>query len=169
MNNNVRQMTLAAVMAALQTVLLYLGSVVPSGRLALAALAGVLGAGIVMECGYPHALSAWVVVSFLGLLLLPQKGTAIVFAAFFGWYPMVKSLAERLKSRIAEWAVKLLAFNAALALCWVLLRWGFLADISLPNVWAGLLILGAEVIFVLFDFAYTGLIAMYERRLRKKH
>ncbi len=168
MNNNVRQMTLAAVMAALQTVLLYLGSVLPSGRLAMAALAGVLGAVLVLECGFPHAAMAWIVASALGLLLFPRKGSALFFAAFFGWYPIGKSFAEGFISRVKEWALKLLGFNVILAFFWGLYSRGFLTGVTLPHIWIGFLLAAAEVAFVVYDVAFSGLIAFYQQRLRRR-
>ena len=120
MKNNVRQMTLAAMMAALQTVLLYLGSVLPSGRLAMAALAGVLGAVIVIECGYPHAAMAWVVASALGMLLFPRKGSALFFAAFLtlivGLFPLmfVKRGNHKMTSKEGNFIVVVLWFTACL-------------------------------------------------------
>ncbi len=168
MRNRTRKLTLAAMLAGVQVVLLLLGSVLPSGRVALAALAGVLGAGIVLECGMSWAALAWVAASLLSLLLLPQKAPAILFAAFFGWYPLVKSLAERLKNRVSEWAVKLLAFNAALALCWLLLSRGFLTGLELPAIWPSVLILGLELVFIAFDIAFTGLIGIYRQKIKNK-
>ncbi len=168
MKNNVRQMTLAAMMAALQTVLLYLGSVLPSGRLAMAALAGVLGAVLVLECGFPHAAMAWIVASALGLLLFPRKGSALFFAAFFGWYPIGKSFAEGFISRVKEWVLKLLGFNVVLVFFWGLYSRGFLTGVTLPRIWIGFLLVAAEVAFVVFDIAFSGLIAVYEQRLRRK-
>lgn len=167
MSGNTRKLTLAALLGALQLVLLLLSAVLPSGRLAFAALAGVLGAGILLECGLKHTILAYIAVSLLGLLLLPQKGMAALFALFFGYYPMVKSGAERLDRRWKEWLVKLGVFNLAFAAAYALLRLGFLSGVELPGLWLGFLWLGANAVFVLFDLGFTALIAFYLQRVHR--
>ena len=56
----------------------------------------------------------YVVSSVLGLLVSPLIGNILVYILFFGYYPIVKGIMERIKLRPVEWVLKILVFNAAL-------------------------------------------------------
>jgi hypothetical protein len=91
-----RPLALAAMLAAAEFILLLLGSVIPSGRLALAAIAGTANFITHIECGRRNTLLVYAAVSLLGLILPPLKAPAVLYFAFFGYYPLVKSVIERL-------------------------------------------------------------------------
>lgn len=165
MGNKTRALTRAALLAGLSFVLLLLGAVLPSGRLALTACAGVLTALVLLQSGLAYAIGAFLCAGILGILLLPQKAPGILYLAFLGYYPIIKSLAERLRHRWLEWVLKLGIFNGAFFLLWMVAR-EFLAPgivISLP-----LLLLGANVIFVVYDRGLSGLIHYYIVRISKQ-
>lgn len=159
-----RRVAFSALLAALSLVILYLSAVFPAGRLALVAVAGLLPAAAVIRFGIPSGAACFAASALLALLLLPDKGNALLYLLFFGYYPLVKSAAERMRRRVWEWAVKLLVFNGAFAL----LYFGFSALFvrTLPGGWVpGLLWLAGNAVFVLYDIGFSGLIAQYQRRL----
>ena len=170
MKTSVRALTRSAVLAALAAVLLYLGAVLPSGRLALTAVAGLAALSVMLDFGGKWALGVYAVSALLGLLLSPAKGCAILYAAFLGWYPALKCLIERVRPRAAQWAIKFALFNAAVLALYFLAR-AVLAEAlsalseSLP-VW--LLWLGANAVFLAYDFGLTGLTRFYVRRIAGK-
>ena len=160
-----KKLAFSAMAAALAVVLLLLAGVTPSGRLALAALAGLTSAAVVIHCGMGWAWGTWLVAGALGLLLAPVKLPAAAYAGFLGWYPVAKSLFERPKCRVWEWAMKLAACCAALAALW----WGgqaFLPE-ELP-VSAPLLAAAALGVFVLYDLCLSRMIVWYILRIERK-
>ena len=143
--------------------------VTPSGQAGVTAAAGLFPVGAVLSAGRGAGLLCWGAASILGLLLLPDKGVALMYLVFFGLYPVVKSRLEQLKSRPAEWAGKLVFFNAALSLLWFAFQ-----GLLLPNlpewltgqVW---MLYGAgNLIFILYDVALSRLIGGLSARLRFK-
>ena len=119
--------------------------------------------------GRGAGLLCWAAASILGLLLLPDKGVALMYLVFLGLYPVVKSRLEQLKSRTAEWAGKLVCFNAALTLLWLAFRELFLPALQewmSAQVWV--LYLAGNVIFILYDIALSRLIGGLNARLRPK-
>lgn len=165
MRNKTRALTRAALLAGLSFVLLLLGAVLPSGRLALTACAGVLTALVVLQSGLAYAVGTFLCAGILGILLLPQKIPGILYLAFLGYYPIIKSLAERLRRRWLEWGLKLGVFNGAFLFLWLVAR-GFLAPgivISMP-----LLLLGANIVFVVYDRGLSGLIYYYIVHISKQ-
>ena len=156
------QVALGGVLAAGSLAVLWLACVVPSGQLGVTAVAGLFPVGAVLAAGRGAGLLCWAAASILGLLLLPDKGVALM-------YPVVKSRLEQLKSRPMEWAGKLIYFNAALTLLWFAFRELFLP--ALPEwmsaqVWV--LYLAGNVIFILYDIALSRLIGGLNARLRPK-
>ena len=154
-------------LAALQIVLMYIGTVIPSWKLALTAFAGVLNAAVLIECGVSHSLICFAAVSALSALILPQKSLAILYIVFFGYYPLLKSAAEHISKRWLEWVVKLAVFNFACVLCMAALRFGFISDINLPDIALAVLWLGLNVVFVIYDIGLTQLIGLYIHRIHK--
>ena len=160
---------MGGILAAGSLVLLWLASVAPSGRLGLTAAAGLFPMAATMAAGRTAGLLCWAAASILGLLLLPDKGVALMYLVFLGLYPVVKSRLEQLKSRTAEWAGKLAYFNAALTLLWFAFRELFLP--ALPewmSAQAWVLYLAGNVIFILYDIALSRLIGGLNARLRPK-
>lgn len=154
-------------LAALQLVLLYLGTVIPSWKLALTAMAGIINAAVLIECGVSSSILSFVAVSALGAIVLPQKSLALLYIVFFGYYPLLKSAAEHIPGRPLEWAVKLAVFNLACLICWAALRFGFITDFKLPDIALVILWLGLNVVFVIYDIGLSKLIGLYIQRIHK--
>lgn len=161
------QVALGGVLAAGSLAVLWLACVAPSGQLGVTAVAGLFPVGAVLSAGRGAGLMCWGAASVLGLLLLPDKGVALMYLLFFGLYPVVKSCLERQRGRGLEWAGKLAFFNAALSLLWFAFQGLFLP--SLPEwmsarIWV---LYGAgNVIFLAYDVALSRLIGGLAARLR---
>lgn len=155
-----------AVLGALAVVLVHLACLVPTGRWGIVALAGLLPAAAVISVGLKAGFLCWAGASILALLLVPDKFCAVLFTALFGLYPMVKSLAEKPRKRLLEYAVKLGFFNAVFTALYAAMM-GSMLD-SLPPVlgsslWA--LYPAANIVFVLYDYGSSQLISAYIRRV----
>lgn len=80
--------------AALSVALMALVSIIPNLELALPAISGLFVAVIVIEVDKKWALGVWAAVSLLSLIVVPNKAAAIIYAVFFGYYPVLKSVLE---------------------------------------------------------------------------
>ena len=47
-------------------------------------------------------------------IFVPDKQAALLYVIFFGYYPILKALIERLKNKIVQWVLKYAVFNAAI-------------------------------------------------------
>lgn len=171
MNTRSRAAAISAMLAACAVVMLVLSSVVPTGRMALAALAGVCMVPVVLRCGAAYAAASFAVSGVLALLLCPVKLCAAVYVLFFGWYPIVKSCLERIKSRAAEWVLKLICFNAAALCLYVVCTKLTLVELTLPelSIWSAACVCAAtNAVFVLYDIALTRVIFLYLNKFIKK-
>ena len=165
MHDRVKALTRSALSAASGVAVLYISSVLPWGRLALIC-ASALGVVFVrMSCSCSWALGCYAVTALLSLLLLPSKAPAILYAAFFGYYPVVKLSAERLGKKTLRWIAKLAVFNAALLALWTLAA-AVLSDaagsLQLP-LWV--MWVAANAAFVLYDFTIGQMILYYMRNI----
>ena len=109
------RVALVGVLAALSLIALYLSAVSPTARMGIVAIAGLFPAGAVVSAGLKAGVFCY---GAAGLLLVPDKANALLYLLFFGLWPMLKSLLERIPARPLEWLCKLAVFNAVLSLFW---------------------------------------------------
>ena len=164
-----REIALCGMMNALAVVLLSLGGMVPIATYCAPLLAMAVLLPVQEEYGNKLAITAWVSVSLLALMLTPDRETALVYV-FFGWYPVVRPRIAALPSRLVRLAVRLIIANAAILLLYgaVLRLMGLTADLLeetfLLN--AALLAMG-NVVFLLLDLALARLTVLSHRKWRK--
>ena len=166
MSKRTRKLALSALFAALAVMLLYFASIWPTGQVGLAAVAAAFTAAAVIEAGLVSGVYVYIVGSALSLLLMPGRAAPLLYALFFGYYPVLKSLIERIGWIAAQWALKLLAFNAALTAAWFLL--GELLFGTRENMPGAIAIyLAGNAVFALFDYGFTKVIWLYTNRVSR--
>ncbi len=165
-NRNASRVALGGVLAALSLLLLYLAAMLPSGRIGMVAVAGLVPAAGVVSGGLATGFLCYGATGILAFLLIPDKGCALLYAVFFGLYPMVKSLIERLRKLPAEFLLKLVFFNIVLAI----LLFGFSAFLfpMIPEFLHKTLpiFLVGNVVFLIYDYGFSKLITYYASRIR---
>jgi len=166
MNKKTRRLTLSAIFAALTVISLYIASVWPTGLFGLVAFASLFGAATVVEAGIIPGLYVYIVSSILGMLLVPNKAAPLLYIFFFGYYPVVKSLIERIDAAILQWALKLLVFNVSLTVIWFFFK-GLIFNFGDNPPDLIILYLGGSAVFALFDYGYTKVIWLYINRIAK--
>ena len=166
MRKSTRAVTLSAFLAALGLVILFIASVWPTGQIGLAALASIFAAAAVIEMGPGRALAVYAVTSALSMLLLPVKTVPLLYVLFFGYYPIVKSLAERMTFEGLRWVVKLAVFNAALTVVWFVMG-ELVFDFGETEIPLFLLYIGGSVVFAVYDYGFTKVIWFYQERMSK--
>lgn len=149
---------LVGVLSAGSLVFLWLACIVPSGRLGLDAVSGLFPMMAVMASGRAAGYLCWAASGLLGVILLPDKGIAMLYLTFFGLYPVLKSCFERQERPLLAWAMKLGYFNIVLAVSWFFLRAIFLpkAPAWLNHYWMVLLL--GNCIFAAYDIGLSRLI-----------
>ena len=157
--------------AALGVVLMFLTGLIPVATYSLPALAGLLNIAVVIELGVRWAWPVYGVVGLLSLLLAADKEAALLFCLFFGYYPILKALIERIQKRILVWILKYLVFNAAVILAFVLATQVLRIpqdSLSVGGVYLPWLFLVAgNIIFFLYDVVLSGLVLTYYNRFHR--
>lgn len=162
---------LGGIVAALSAAMMILVAVIPFLTYALPAVAGALIVFIVIEIDKKWAFGVYAVVSVLALLLVPDKEVAVMYVAFFGYYPILKAAVEAHCPAPLAWLLKIAVFVGSMVLAYVLmikLMGVTIDEMDTFGIWAVPLLLGiGTVAFVLYDIVLTKLVTLYLLKFRK--
>ena len=157
------KITLCALTAALSTALMMV-SYFPYLTYTIPAIAGLFVIMPLSEINSKYSFASYIVSSTL-IMIFAEKEAAVLYVCFFGHYPIVKALVEKLKKPVVEWGSKILIFNACvLASYWLL---SFVFDIRIEDMGelgkysAYILLATANVVFVIYDIAISRAATVY--------
>lgn len=160
---------LCGILAAVALVLLFAAGMTPTGWMGVTAVAGLAVAVAVSAAGYVAGVMCWLVSGILSLLLVPGKHVAVLFLCLFGVYPVLKNLFERIRRRALEYLVKLAYFNLVFfglyTLAYGLFFEGAAKDWTLPVPFVPVIWVLANLVFLVYDFAFAKVMAMLQVRL----
>lgn len=161
-----KKLVFCALLAGIGVVILLLSSAYPPMAPGLAAMAGLIGAIAVLHCGLAWSAGVYVVCAALSMLLLPHKGAAVLYALFFGWYPIAKSLLERISNQVLCWACKIALAAAGLTAAYFLYYRLFVNDAVFEWSTYAIAAVLCLLVFVAYDIAFSALISFYCRRIK---
>ena len=162
------RVSLTAMFAAMSLLFLYLASVLPTMRVAMYFLSSVFVMGLVLEEEIGLAFLMFAAVSLLSLLLMPNILRVVPYVLFFGHYGIGKYFIEtNIKDKVVRYIGKLLYFNVAVALIYFLARKIFVQDLLDTGIAVWLLIVLAEVAFVVYDYVFTKVASYYFSNIRR--
>ncbi len=160
--------------AALCTLLLFATGMIPFGTYALPALAGLLMVTVAVETGTSWAVTLYVAVSLLSILLTPDKEAMLMFIMFFGHYPITKTRLERIKFKPLQYLIKFGVFNACVVAAYMIIIYVFqmpdvLTEMGSFGRYSVLVLLAlGNIVFIVYDFALTQIIRAYVEWFRPR-
>lgn len=161
------RISLTAMFISMSLVCLYLSSIIPVLRITLYFLSSVFIMGLLLEDEISLAFMMFVAVSLLAMLLMPIT-RILPYMLFFGHYGIGKYFIEKnIKDKIVRYVLKLLYYNIALALIYLLARQFFIEDLLSSDLAIWIIIIIAEVAFALYDFVYTKVTGYYFTTIRR--
>ena len=163
----IKKLSLSAIICALSAAICVVGNILSIADLTACAVAsGILYLSKSELSGkYPFLIYA--VTSMLLLIIFPTSGATIFYISFFGIYPIVKNLIEKLP-KITIYLVKLLLFNGVMLLLFRFASFLFIAEgeaKDVPLLIAALIL--ANVFFFVYDIALTFFGFAYTKHYRK--
>lgn len=165
------KITTCGIFSALGTVLL-LGTNIPIFLYTVPAIVGILFLIPCLELGAKWAFLCYGVTSVLGLILPTEREALVMYIGLLGFYPIVKILIERLKSRLMGTVLKTLLFNAALVGCFLVIIKVLGLNVlqnehfSATVMAVGILLIG-NLAFIVYDIALTRGINLYFIKFRR--
>ncbi len=165
------KITVCGVVSALAVVLM-LGTNIPIMLYTVPALTGILFLIPAVELSPKWAFLCFGITAVLSFILPTEREAFIMFIGLLGFYPIVKLLIERLHSRALGTAIKLVAFNAAVSVCfWLtfeLLGINIFKNEKLSiGIMLALVYLIGNAAFFIYDFALTRILNVYFIKWRK--
>jgi len=168
------KITLGGIIAAMSLIFMFFTNVMPLLAYTLPALAGAFLIVIVIELGKKWAFLTYAAVSILSYFMTPDKEAAVLFTMFLGYYPIVKSIFEKIKFRPLEYLSKIALFNVSIIISYqIIIRLFGMKELlnefkefgkySIP-----VFLIAANIAFILYDIALTGVISTYINTFRPK-
>ena len=161
-----KDVALGGVLLALSLATLFIASFIPGVELSLFTLSSFY---IILMVIRTSAKAGWIFYGsscLLAFLLIPNKLALIPYGMFFGIYGLIKHYIERIEKQAVEVLLKLLFFNGSLGMSFYIFKDVFLGNIKLPNYSPIILVIGAQIFFLFYDYILTLLIGFYQKRFR---
>lgn len=112
MKNKTKNTAVCGLITALSVVLMMLTTLVPVFMYVIPIVTGLLVLFVADTAHKKWALGVYFSTAFLSLLLITDKEAALTYALFFGYYPLIKDIIEKLPKALS-WVLKLVLFNLA--------------------------------------------------------
>lgn len=169
------KVALGGIISAMSLLVMLLASIIPGLEYATPAFAGMLLVIIVIEISMRWAFLTYAAIALLVFFLVPNKESGLLFIAFLGYYPILKSVLEtRIKRTAAQWAVKLLIFNISVMIYYKLVMMLVVSpeiadtESKLGEYALYILLCFANIVFIIYDIAMTRIVTVYVKWFRRK-
>lgn len=122
--NKTIKITFCALTAALGAVIMLL-AYFPYFTYAVPAITGVLTIMVMIEVDKKWAFATYTITSVLAFLFAESEAK-FMYIIFFGYYPIIKAIIEKVKNRGVQYLLKFLVFNTSIVLFYAVLAKLFL-------------------------------------------
>ncbi len=158
-----RDVAYLGVLLGLNQLFIILSSVIETNTLILLAGAALNVGIVIVEFGGRSGLLFYVASCILGFFLTFNKIELITYILFFGLYSIVKHIFEiKINSKTMLYVAKFIYFNIDLAAMY------FTVKLFMPFKPVWWMILAAQALFLVYDYAFTVFISSYEYNLKPK-
>ncbi len=158
MKNKTKNTAICGLMTALSVVLMMLTTLVPVFMYVLPIVTGLIVLFTADVSDKKWGVGVYFSTAFLSLLLITDKEAALTYALFFGYYPLIKDIIEKLPKVLAR-LLKFLLFNLAAVGIGVISFYLFGVSGEEYNEFGKytipILLIMANVAFILYDFCLT--------------
>ncbi len=157
------------ILLALSLVTLLGATFVPGIELTLYALSTVYVAIMIVEFSHFAGWIFYFASMMLAFILVPNKAGMIPYTIIFGIYAMIKYYIESCK-KFPQWlevVFKLVFCNVMLVLGLIFFGELFTGAIQVPELALPILLIGAQVFFLAYDYILTLVIGFYQKRRLK--
>lgn len=163
------QISLAGIITALLVVLLYLGGLVWFLAYVMPVICGLIMIVSISSLGNKISVIVYICSSILSVFLLNDKECALLYALFFGYYPILKQKIDGINSSIIKWILKLLLFNFSVVIVEIICVYllGIPFDNSFGKLGIIILLLCANLVFVLYERLFGMVLILYDKRIKK--
>ncbi len=124
----------------------------------------------VIEINKKWALMSYIVSAVL-VFLLADMESRFLYVFFFGYYPILKALVEKINKPVIEYPIKIAVFNASVLAVYIIFASFFDFSVSdfgeLGKYGAYILLFLGNIVFVLYDIAVSRMAMAYMQILHQ--
>lgn len=151
------------VLLCLNQVFIVLSSLLETNTLFLFAVAALIVGIVIVEFGAQSGLYFYIASSILGYILTFNKIEIITYILFFGLYSIIKHLLEtKVLGKTSLILAKITSFTVSLVIIYLVTK---LFTVIPYEYW---MILVAQVLFLVYDYAFTVFINYYIDKIKPK-
>ena len=158
MKSKTKNTAICGLMTALSVVLMMLTTLIPVFMYVIPIITGLLVIFTADVSNKKWGTGVYFSTAFLSLLLITDKEAALTYTLFFGYYPLIKDLIEKLPGLIS-WILKFILFNLATVSIGVISFYVFGVSGDEYNEFGKytipILLIMANVAFILYDICLT--------------
>ena len=166
LENKTLFMAKGAVITAASVILIYLSTIIPGNKLFLLSIASCLIPVAVVTTSLKNSFIIYLSTLILAFLMSGLTTAVIAYALFFGVYGIIKYYIEKIRKLPIEILLKLLYFNICLFVFYNILKLFTSTSLNF-KLSIYIFIIGAELIFVFYDYFLTVMILFISKRLVK--
>ena len=155
-----KKIAYSGILLAVDILLFVMLNVFQTNTIFILGLASLPIAIIIMNWGPKTGAIFYIASVILGFMVINNKANWIIYVFTFGVYGLIKYLIEQERPIYVEYILKLVYANIALAIVYFIVR----QFVYVPEQWY--LILLFEVVFLVYDYAYSLFIDYYNQRLK---
>ncbi len=160
-----KRMATCAMLTALSVVLMMLGGILELGMYACPLFVSLSFVPIGEKYGRKYHFSLYAATALLCFLLVPNWEENLMFAGFFGWYPMIRPVLQKLPKLLA-WIAKLALFNGVvIAIEWMLMA--LIAPEAMGGILLWVLLAMGNVTFCAYDYLIPRTNVLMKRFVRQ--
>lgn len=159
-------MAKGGIITALGVIVIYLSNIIPGNKLFLLSIASCLIPIAVITTSLKNSFIVYISTLILAFLMSGLTTAVIAYALFFGIYGIIKYYIEKIGKLPIEFLLKLVFFNICFFISYNILKL-FLPSSLNFKLSIYIFIIGAELVFVFYDYFLTAMIAFINKRLIK--
>lgn len=167
---NTKKITLCGMVASLSVVIM-LTSYFPYLTYAIPALAGLFMMVPLIECGVSWSFGTYIASATI-VFITGETEAKLLYVLFLGYYPILKSLIEKLRKQAVEWVLKLICFNAAAVSFYYISSLLFAVSFDDFGDWGKygevIFLAACNVVFVIYDIGISRVASYYMYALHDK-
>ena len=164
-NLKAKDLALGGTLTSLTIIVLFINILIPINTFAILTISSCFVPIAIIRSNVQVGIFVYIASSIIGFFLVPLD-IMIPYILYFGIYGLVKFYIEKLRNMPLEILLKLSFSNIMLILGYILFT-KFIAPINL-NIPIWILIILAQIAFLIFDYALTLIITFYISKFHNK-
>ncbi len=169
---NTLKITFGGILTAFSVIILMLGNI-PFAEYVGPTFGGLILIWSVVEMGYVPSTLIFASTAVLSLFLSANKEPAVLYAAFFGYYSILRELLEeKVRIKVIKWIIKFVVFNVSVVAAYAVLIYIFgmpLDEIGGLGKYSLVIMLAlGNLLFLVYDFAVKRIKFIYLKVWQKR-